>query len=242
MYKATGWALAVTLAMVGIAGAAVVTSENFSLGYGYTSGGWDTSETAATNTPTVQGDFTFTPTVNGTIWSGGGWFFPNRVPTDSGPGGYGCEGPTFNVSVNATYAGAAQPEGELTLVITKISIYGTSWTYLPEVGGGEFGFVETTGGQSVAGPTAVLPPTWINVEGSTADRNIANYAQTVWDPTDVAVAGESATRTFSLATTSTYLAIDGFEIEGYVQYESVPEPMTLLLLTTGGLAMLRKRL
>ena len=72
----------------------VITSNEFSFGYGFDNfntvgGAWNTVETAGVNTSTVQGDFSLSPNVTGSMFSGGGTFFPNRILTDNGVIGAG---------------------------------------------------------------------------------------------------------------------------------------------------------
>ena len=55
----------VAFVLAGSAQAGLLTSGTFSLGYGFTGSGWDTSETSSANTATTLGDFTFFPNVSG---------------------------------------------------------------------------------------------------------------------------------------------------------------------------------
>ncbi len=226
------WAgLGLVLVASQLAVGAVITSGDFSIGYGFTQHEyWNTFETASVNTPTVQGEFTFSPTITGSGFSGGGPYFPNRVLTDNGVNGFVGDTYHWNLTVDGSYNGTPLSGGKVTLNITQISIYGSPWTSDPNT----IWFNETTVGHTASStPVATLP-----YQGHT---NPASYAHLVWDPADFQVSGESSTRTFTIGS-STESAIDGFEIYGNIQYESVPEPLTLALVGLGaGVGIIRRR-
>jgi hypothetical protein len=220
--------------MCPVVNATQIISSDFSIGIGYTMfRGWDTYETSAVNTSSTQGDFTFSPTVTGIMGSGGGWFFPNRVPTGNGAnGGVGYDDPAnpWVMTLNGSYNGVAQTGGILTINITGMSIYGSPWAGV----GHTFWFTETTSDHTAVSPSVATPQYVSHMDPAT-------YAQLIWNPTDFAVAGESATRTFGIDESSIgYMMLDGFEIYGNVTYEYIPEPATMILLSLGGL-LIRKR-
>lgn len=77
----------VLVVMIALSGAvanvsgATITSADFSIGYGFTGpspGSWNTSETAAQNTPTTIGDFSFVPSLLNQGFSSVGATFPAR--------------------------------------------------------------------------------------------------------------------------------------------------------------------
>ncbi len=102
------------------------------------------------------------------------------------------------------------------------------------------GFVEVTPGHGSSSPTIT------DTTGGNAST-ASTYVHLTWDPTDFAVDGTNATRTFGLTGPATAdMQVDGYEVFGNVQaiFATIPEPSTALL--TGmvilfGLAARRRR-
>jgi hypothetical protein len=110
-----------------IAGAGVTQSSPFYFAYGMTGGGWDTSETASVNTPTVQGDFQMVPTVTGSAMTAYGPTFVDAVLADGGNGDMVAVGSSFNVELTGSYSSAVSSPSDfysVSLDIDDISIYG----------------------------------------------------------------------------------------------------------------------
>lgn len=256
MERATGMGrgiigLALVSAAVGflpsLAAATIVTitSSNFSIGLGYTSAQtWNNSETSAANTPTVQGDFTFTPVVTATNLTTHGPFFPNRVLTTgnqtSSQSAYTNTTNKLNATITAQWNGVLSPyyvPGTLAIQtnITGINVYAVNY-----VSAGTFRFDETTVGHtSSSSPTVLL----ISPDIPTLN-NPAVYTKVLWDPNDFSVAGSSQVRTFSNTYAGIQLAaLDGFAILGNVTvtYET-PEPASLALVAIGLALLPRTRL
>lgn len=231
------------------ANAATLTSDNFSIGYGFApSGTWNTSETASSNDPLPTGDFSLVLTLAGPVASTQGPTFVNGVFGDTLPStpSYASftdgTGHNFTALATINYTGLIPPEAtniQMQLNITSISMY---------VGridaadyGDSAGFAEITSGHSATQGPIIL----------TDYTNIAytsNYSFLNWNPTDYASAGTSQARTFSIDADGTLLkrvAIDGFNIQGYatLTYDAVPEPTTIALLVValGFGALKRKR-
>jgi hypothetical protein len=215
-----------------------ITSAPFSFGYGYTpAANWNTSETAAFNTPTVQGNFTFTPTVTGGGFDGTGPVFTGRVLGNGGgdfiatsiayPGQAG-----LLASIAAAYTGplpidaAPVPNYQIQLNISKVSIYGADYTGF---GVPSLAFTELTPGHVSNSPAIALP--------SSSPIQFANQmVQLVWDPADYAENGFTFTRSFGLLAVNES-PVDGFEVFGTVTllYENIPapEPSSIVLLGLG---------
>lgn len=222
--------------MCPVANATQIVSSDFSIGIGYTHfRGWDTFETDAVNTPSTQGEFTFSPSVSGIEGTGGGWLFPNRVPTATAMnGGFGYDDPAnpWGMTLNASYNGVAQSGGTLTVTITSMSIYGSDWG----TGAATMWFDETTAGNVSSSAAATIPVYTVHTDPSCC-------VKLIWNPGALQVDGETATRSFGIDYANTaynLLFVDGFEIFGNVTYEYIPEPATMILLSLGGL-FIRKR-
>jgi hypothetical protein len=241
--------------------AALVNSpSNLDIGLGYVAGNtWNTSETAAANTPNTDGytppstssfdlgsGFNITVTV-GTTTTASSWGprFPLRVLTDQGTpdGGYSALSTNFTFTITATYTGAL-PVTDISLNLTKLSIYAEVLNQSPyNTTGTNIQFNETTA--SHAGSSDPVTDLVITYPPYLA----ADYKQLVWDAADTdpldayQVAGSSVTRTFTItpgATDTTSRVIDGLEIFGSIQV-AVPEPASLGLLVLGSAALLRRR-
>jgi hypothetical protein len=233
--------MAAVLALAASAGAATITSGNFSIGYGFsatqTGSGWTTTETAAQNVG-LTGDFGLSIDPTSSLSSSGGPIFTNRV-LQTGTNGSRSGWPTdFQATITGSYTGtpadaASNPDYHIQVSITEISIYGTDY-YVD----GTLGFNETTPGN-----TQSQTPQTINSSSLTNGWDAAAYTQVSWDPTDVSVAGLSQTRTFTLSPSSRSQQVDGFEVFGNVVviYNAVPEPASMGLLAAGGLLLMRRR-
>jgi hypothetical protein len=245
----------VALVVVGsVAQAVTVVSSNFSLGYGWTggiTGPFTTSETSGANTPTVIGDFTFTPSslVGGS--SGSGPRFPNRVLIDGVAGLTSASADAFNAafSVAATYNGTLPNNittPQIRINISQISLFTAHRTgFGPNPG---LGWVETTAGHGQVSPLATGIA---SISGSgMALSTAANYTQLNWNPADFFAIDDSLapginqTRSFTTsASQAIQYAIDGWEIIGTVEvtYLQVPEPTTFALLGLGTLGLVTSR-
>ena len=249
----------VVLVVVALAGAAtavqaaVVTSADFSMGYGAYLGLpiWTTDETAAVNTPTTQGNFTFAPAPTGKRGGGFGPKFVNRILSTGVDGdnqcavSFGTE--HFTVPIVASYNGPApidvdpiNPGYKLEIEITNISVWAAA--YLGYSTSAKWD--ETTSGHTASSPAITLIET---NEG----YNVEKYRQLAWDPDDYETSlgslNSSFTRMFKIipvVSGSDFRMVDGVEVMGRVHlvYNLIPEPMTVAFLAVGGfLAMLRPR-
>lgn len=245
---------AMGMLVAGPASGAVISSSSFSLAYGVTSDNsgpvWTTDETAAGNTPTVQGDFTFSPAPTGPSWDSVGPTFVGRTLASGGAGGYtGWIGATstkaFSVPVTASYNGASPVDAAVTpnyriiLEITNISIYGGAYDgSAPST----MSWDEVTPGHAQASPA-------VNLVVAIDSTNAANYRLVAWDPSDfnetLGSLNASYTRTFDIlpGTDSDYRYVDGLVVEGRVHlvYDAVPEPASFALLAAGLPIVLRRR-
>jgi len=221
--------------------AATLTSAPFSLGYGFSrdSGSvWNTDETAAANTPTTIGDFTFNPAPSGPRWSGSGPKFVNRVLTSGIDGDISAyiDDSSFQLPVTGSYNGPAPadaaptPNYKLRLEVSSVSIYAgahpSSTLY-------SINWDETTAGHLATSPSVALAPS-TNYEDATA------YGHLVWDPVDYDVPLGSLnapfTRTFDILGGNGLRFGDGIEVQGTVSlvYDSaVPEPASLMIVAIG---------
>lgn len=221
--------------------AAQVTSSDFSIGYGFSESAiWSTSETADANTD-ITGPFSLTISPHAFNYVGSGITFPNRVPTNGGPGllsaaaNNGGPGGAFVISVSANYNGlapadaAAVPNYRIEIEITSISIYAGANASLISLA-----FTETTDGhnQSQADGIALIDS---GNDFSIPQGNVSSYRKLTWNPDTYSVgidaANDDFSRIFSTNAPSSHVVfLDGFEIEGRVHfhYDVVPEPGSLV--------------
>jgi len=229
-----------------VAAAVTIQSAPFSLGYGFigpgATGTWKTTETSGANTPTTQGDFTFSPLVTGGQFDSTGPGFPARVLTDSvGWTGVSIAYSTeagFQADITGAFTGVlpAGTNHQIRINIDQVSIYAIAHPSF--VAGDEtIAFAETTAGHADASPAIGLTPTG-------AYTIAANYSLLSWDPTDFAEPGVTFTRTFVL-TSDDLRGIDGFEISGTVEliFTAIPEPSTasLLAVAAAGILVVARR-
>lgn len=219
--------------------AAVLTSANFTIGYGYTGAtrnGWTTTESSSVNSPTTQGSFTFSPTVLGEIWGGSGPTFPNLVLSNGTTDRVG-DTKNFSVVISGSWTGATpadaapSPNYQISIVITNLSIWGVTST---AAGGSAtpLAFGETTSGHTATSSSISLN----NLPNTASSFTTAsNYKQLVWNPDDYSVSGTSTTRSFNIVAGDQERAIDGFQVNGYVliTYTAVPEPGSLATALVG---------
>lgn len=162
------------------------------------------------------------------------------TPAPEGNDSYGSGNVVdFAPSITGIYTGtpgdaAANPNYQIEVVITSISVYVAPYG----AGDQQINFNETTVGnsQSQSVQTVAGPAGNIN-DGS-------RYSNVVWDPAEFlsALGITSQTRTFSVTNGDT-VALDGFEVEGYIRvhYEAVPEPTSMGLLAAVGAGLLSRR-
>lgn len=226
---------------IGSGNAAVLTSSNFSIGYGFTqnaSTGWNTSETNATNTYLPSGDFSLSINLSAPPLTASGPTFIGGVLGNTTGTSYAAytQGTAHNFQVSAlsSYTGSL-PIGatniQMQLTITSISVYvgriGAGSTESPDSGNAA-NFLELTPGHGASQSPIIL----------TAFTNIglaSDYSLLSWDPDDFENSGTSQTRTFSVDAIGNGLqrvVIDGFKIDGFITmtYDVVPEPRTAILL------------
>ena len=207
----------------------------FSLGYGYVDNSrmWDTSETGALNTSTIQGDFTFAADVGHTSGSGlfstGGPTFVSRTLDSSTVADYSATGSTLEVTVDGEYTGTPLAGYRTQLEISSISVWGvdSSSGDRPNSGMGPIRWKEVTPGNEGVSDFQDLP-TCSSVAPACDNFGVLgaadHYGQLVWDPNDsLGTPGTVAdTRTFQLELGATisanYLGVDGVEILGHVNY------------------------
>lgn len=224
------------------ASAATITSDTFSLGYGFSNSGsggtWNTLETSGGNTPTMIGDFNFNPVVNGLELSSGGVYFPDRVLTDGGNGAFSAYQTSMTISGSwngvTPVDAAPQPNYRLTLYVTSISIWAHNWGGVVETW-----FEETTAGNGAISPKIYAP-------NSNAFEDASDYSQLIWNPGGFSLDGTSVSRSFLVTDTNGggsdagFTILDGFAITGYVTltYDAVPEPGSLGMLAAGATFLL----
>ena len=230
------------------AGQSTISSDPFSIGYGRVSSTfgseWNTSETDSANTSTIQGDFTFTPTLGQTSGSGnfssGGPTFLNRE-LDSFNSGHSGTAHTFTVDVDGSVSSGALPAGKsgprTRLEITSIQIWGVDSRFCTACGPGRVPLDETgpiRWAEVTTGNTGTSPfqefPTCASVAPDCDTFGVlgaaTHFGQLVWDPPDpnMGAAGFVAdTRTFNIelgpAAKIDRIGVDGFEIFGIVHLD-----------------------
>jgi len=163
------------------------------------------------------------------------------VLTDGSSSGFAGSTATNLFTVTATYTGGMAGEGAtpLTLVIDSIRINAYNLINFVPPGGApdEINWSETTVGNLGTSPVQNLGAASIFGNEDVA----ANYDQLDWNPGEAAVAGTSATRTFTLENSNTNgYGIDGFEIVGRVEFDAfvIPEPSALVLTGFGLIGLL----
>ena len=233
-------AAAVLVALTTGASAEVLSSNTFTMAYGYNGDQiWSVDENASSNIA-ITGDYGltvgFVPIAPYTLsWAASGPTFAGGVLADgSSTDGYSSH-TSIIITVAGDYTGAVAPQGEITLVIDSISIYAANAAYSNVAGDDMINWAETTAGN-------VATSSQVNLGPITSEWNVASgYSLVSWNPGDVAVAGESSIRTFVMETETFGVGpADGFTVTGHVEYAAVPEPATLGLLGCGALAMFRR--
>jgi len=229
-------ALAVFALLPRAATAATISSSSFSLGYGFTSGGWDTTETSGVNTATTIGDFSFLPAVTGGSFASRGPTFTNRALADGdldppADRDHSASNLTFTNTITGSWSGTIPPNNtvSLRLNIDQISVYARGHSGF---GSGGLAFPETTVGHLATSPEVALTYTSIENEAS-------YFTQLSWNPGDFEVAEtNSVTGTFVLVGDN-HKVLDGFEIQGTIDgiLTPIPEPGTLALLGLGAMGI-----
>jgi hypothetical protein len=242
MTRMTSGVLVVVIALFGAVtnvSAVTITSADFTIGYGFTGpspGSWNTTETAAQNTATTIGDFSFVPSLLNQGWSGTGPTFPNRVLSNGPSGNWSAfywgnpnadnrdEPPEIVGTYNGVLPGGAT-NVQTTLEITSIAIWVSSTT----VAGGPFNvqWDETTAGH-LGSSTPV-------VSGTGGSNAASSYTRLQWNPGDFSVPGLTSTRGFTIPTAAGNIATEGFEVFGNVSmsYDLIPEPTSVTMMVLG---------
>lgn len=216
----------------------VITSDPFTIFYGYDNDGSAVPKWLEISTPsatgTTQGNFTFSPIVTSTKASDYGFIFTNGVPTYSEPQySFSSHSGTFALDITAKYTGPKIGTNyQIKLVITSISIWGVSFDNQSSF---EMAFQETTTGHEATSPDVSLKA----VPASAANlRPLNNYTLLEWAPADFFTPGDTQNRTFKLTDGR---IVDGLTINGYIElsYEAIPEPSSVKLgFFVGGAALL----
>lgn len=224
---------------------AVIRSNDFSIGMGYTwPGQWGFSETENTNVgPGSSFDLAISAGQMG-AYTTGGVVFSDRELSDYMANGYLATADS-SFSISASYTGALPPDAaetsdyRITLVITKISVY-ASPAYANSTDTIQWN--ETTIGN--AGSSS---PIAINIDSpETPYNDKTSFQKILWTPGSFESDGLTQLRSFKTSESAPYkYAIDGFEVEGYIllEYQSISEPGSVALLGAGllGLGFIRKR-
>jgi hypothetical protein len=217
------------LVVVRAANGASIVSAPFSLGFGYSASQvFDTTETAAANTPTTIGAFSFNAAPVSDRWSSHGVTFVNRVLADGPPDGdysANIDTPAFTLPVTAKYNGpapsdaSATPNYQLRLELSEVSIYAGAY---PSSSLQSLAWDEVTPGHLATSSSVALP----NGDWASASA----YTQVAWDPGDynlpLAGLNGAVTRTFDILGGNGLRYGDGIELVGSVSliYDAVPEP------------------
>lgn len=229
--------------------ATVITSADFSFGFGATAlspATWTATENAATNTPATIDNFSFAPLPVGGRFSGTGPKFVGRVLANGSTTDVVGYLKDFSVPITASYNGpapsdaSATPDYKLLLEITKISLYGAR---SDATSGSTLAWSEVTSGHSATSPSIAL-----TIAAGAAQGSKSMYKQLAWDPADYEVSltglNGTFTRTFGAdapyAGTGDWRLVDGMEIEGrvHLSYNAVPEPAAVVLLATSLIGLL----
>jgi len=225
----------------------VITSPQFSFGFGFSEGTWNMSETAAVSTPFTQGDFTLTPTVSGSLNSNTGPTFPDRVLTNgSGIAQSGQDDGTY--VMNGAYTGAV-PAGATNVrtrvIMDSLSVY----VIQPFIDDGiaTLTWSESTVGQLQSQVFSVTDDPGPYNPADFADA--AAYQNIAWNPADALQSpGSTQGRTFKFtendeANRNAFQVFDGLEFTGRVEtsFDAVPEPTMTGLLGGGTLLLARRR-
>jgi len=233
---------------------AIITSGNFSLGYGYNKlaeagtvvswNGLENTDPRFINVNTL-GDFSLVPTLTGITYTAGGTAFTDRELVNGGSEAQSAYITTMSLA--GTWAGtkpadaAADPNYRITINITGIKI----WAYGYEAPQPRTLVLrETTPGYTQ--DYATFTPPFVN----TSMYNPGPWTQNTWDTlsNNYTTSGTSSTRSLWLGPNDLVHAdldapMDGLEIYGNVvlTYDVIPEPTGLLLLGTGTLLVLARR-
>lgn len=210
----------------GNAGAATITSANFSVTFGatYINGSavsWTTLENAAVNTATTIGNFSFVPVIpSGRAFTQNGTTFRNRALATGGTTNVTGNATDFELRVTGSYDGMVPPGATgvtLTVNIMQLSVWG--WSSSSHTAVTNMDFRETTAGHATTSPS-------INLRSGTfspaAVANAANYTQIMWNPPDFAVALTAASRAFNINGGGVPLCIEGLTIQGNVVLNYTP--------------------
>lgn len=212
--------------------AGVITSSEFSIGYGYTGHAihdrWGTTETESVNVQAApESSFILETSVEGGGLSPLGPDFKRRALGALAQGEYTGVASNFLANLRAIYAGpkpsdaADEPNYRTSLAIRKINIYAAP---IKANTSQALAFRETTPQNEQVQKPAVLP-------NSGDFRNASNWKKIEWTPGGFFSPGTSQRRTFSLSEgpmndiKNLIYVVDGFEIVGQivVEYDSVAE-------------------
>jgi len=212
--------------------APVITSKEFSSGYGFKLGAW-TLEPSTKNRPTTQGDFTVSTAFSGaSLFSAYGPTFGNRKFANGALAGGDQSGQSQGLSITVTGSWAGTIPGgsnyQTSLVIDSIKVRGLKWGTGSTV---SISWQETTPGHtgSSSPQSVVSVPT---VLANMRDAN--NYRTLDWNPPDVYVPGTSMSRTFTItASDGTNIPLDALEIVAHVKVTSDPPALESLAFSSG---------
>ena len=210
----------------GFAGAATITSANFSVAFGatYISGAvvsWTPLENTTLNTTTTIGNFSFVPTIpSGRAFTQNGPTFVNGALSTGGTTNVTGNATDFELRLTGSYDGVVPPGATgvtLTVNITRLSIWG--WSSSTHTTVTNLDFRETTPGHAASSPSINLRSGSFS---AAAVANAANYTQIIWNPADFAVALTAATRTFNINGGGVPLCVEGLTIQGNVVLTYTP--------------------
>ncbi len=233
--------------------AAVLQSQNFSFGYGAQTNSATNTWALKTSGATTNGGFTFQPTIGGGFYSGFGPNFDGStlISTPDGSANYSGKTDNFSISIGASWVGDPTLLGpgvtlddvQIRLVITSVRIYATYYSATADSATPTIALKETTAGHTDVFTVFNAKKTVGGGAALNALTKAPNYQQYTWNPENFWLDGVNATRSFGFQIAgASNLAIDGFEITGYI--EVIPEPSSIALLCGGAGALLvytRKR-